>query len=85
MPDLGWGSVIGNALEYGVGYTPYGEHAANACGLEVVLPDGDLLRTGMGAIADGRAWHVYSAASAPRSTASSSSRTSASSRRWASG
>jgi 4-cresol dehydrogenase (hydroxylating) len=58
-PDLGWGSVIGNTLEYGVGYTPYGEHAATACGLEVVLPDGDLLRTGMGAIDNGRAWHVY--------------------------
>ena len=59
VPDLGWGSVIGNALEYGVGYTPYGEHAANACGLEVVLPNGELVRTGMGAISNGRAWHVY--------------------------
>jgi 4-cresol dehydrogenase (hydroxylating) flavoprotein subunit len=59
VPDLGWGSVIGNTVEYGVGYTPYGEHAATACGLEVVLPDGGLLRTGMGAITDGRAWHVY--------------------------
>ena len=59
VPDLGWGSVIGNTLEYGVGYTPYGEHAANACGLEVVLPDGELVRTGTGAISNGRAWHVY--------------------------
>ena len=58
VPDLGWGSVIGNALEYGVGYTPYGEHAANLCGLEVVLPDGELVRTGMGALGNGRAWHV---------------------------
>ena len=48
VPDLGWGSVIGNTLEYGLGYTPYGEHAANACGLEVVLPDGELVRTGHG-------------------------------------
>jgi 4-cresol dehydrogenase (hydroxylating) len=59
VPDLGWGSVIGNTTEYGVGYTPYGEHAATACGLEVVLPNGDVVRTGMGAMSGGRAWHVY--------------------------
>ena len=59
VPDLGWGSVIGNSLEYGVGYTPYGEHAATLCGLEVVLPNGELVRTGMGALPNGRAWHVY--------------------------
>lgn len=59
VPDLGWGSVIGNTTEYGVGYTPYGEHAATACGLEVVLPNGEIVRTGMGAISNGRAWHVY--------------------------
>jgi 4-cresol dehydrogenase (hydroxylating) len=59
VPDLGWGSVIGNTTEYGVGYTPYGEHAATACGMEVVLPNGELLRTGMGAMEGNRAWHVY--------------------------
>ena len=61
VPDLGWGSVIGNTTEYGVGYTPYGEHAATACGMEVVLPNGELLRTGMGAMEGNRAWHVLSA------------------------
>jgi 4-cresol dehydrogenase (hydroxylating) len=25
-PDLGWGSVVGNTLDRGVGYTPYGDH-----------------------------------------------------------
>ena len=25
-PDLGGGSVIGNTIERGVGYTPYGDH-----------------------------------------------------------
>jgi 4-cresol dehydrogenase (hydroxylating) len=59
VPDLGWGSVIGNTTEYGVGYTPYGEHAATQCGMEVVLPNGELVRTGMGAISNSRAWHVY--------------------------
>ncbi|RYG98564.1 MAG: FAD-binding oxidoreductase, partial [Alphaproteobacteria bacterium] len=34
-----WGSVIGNALEHGVGYTPYGIHADTICGMEVMLAD----------------------------------------------
>jgi 4-cresol dehydrogenase (hydroxylating) len=59
------GSVIGNALERGMGYTPYGEHATKLCGLEVVLPDGSLLRTGMGATNGGRAWHHYAAGLGP--------------------
>jgi 4-cresol dehydrogenase (hydroxylating) len=59
IPDLGWGSVVGNTLEYGRGYTPYGDHAANVCGMEVVLPDGEVLRTGMGGQAGNTAWHVY--------------------------
>ena len=39
-------SIIGNTLERGFGHTPMGDHAANACGLEVVLPDGEVLETG---------------------------------------
>jgi 4-cresol dehydrogenase (hydroxylating) len=49
VPDLGWGSVTGNALEHGMGSTGYGDHASAVHGLEVVLPTGDLLRTGFGA------------------------------------
>ncbi|KAK4550428.1 hypothetical protein LTR36_000006 [Oleoguttula mirabilis] len=49
-PDLGGGSVIGNTLDRGVGYTPYGDHWATHSGLEVVLPTGEVLRTGMGAL-----------------------------------
>ncbi|KND39091.1 MULTISPECIES: FAD-binding oxidoreductase [Streptomyces] len=59
IPDLGWGSVIGNSLEYGIGYTPFGDHARNLCGLEVVLPDGSLLRTGMGAMEGNPARYTY--------------------------
>lgn len=51
-PALGWGSVLGNTLERGFGYTPTGEHSSSQCGMEVVLANGDLVRTGMGA-ADG--------------------------------
>lgn len=59
-PDLGWGSVIGNALEYGLGYTPYGDHGKNLHGLEVVLPTGELLRTGFGAMPGNNTWHIAS-------------------------
>jgi 4-cresol dehydrogenase (hydroxylating) len=59
VPDIGWGSVIGNAMDSGATYMPYGADFMSPCGLEVVLADGDLLRTGMGAIPEGRAWHVY--------------------------
>jgi 4-cresol dehydrogenase (hydroxylating) flavoprotein subunit len=51
--------VAGNALDRGVGYTPYGDHAARICGLEAVLPDGDLIRTGMGAMAGAPTWQLY--------------------------
>src|SRR5690606_30967825 len=38
---------------------PFGDHPMSQCGLEVVLPDGTLMRTGMGAMGNARAWHVY--------------------------
>ncbi len=58
-PAPGWGSVIGNALEHGVGYTPYGVHADTICGMEVVLANGEIVRTGMGAVAGSREWQVF--------------------------
>jgi len=57
--DPGWGSVLGNALERGVGYTPFGDHAAQLCGLEVVLANGEVIRTGMGAMEESRTWPLY--------------------------
>jgi len=65
VPGNAWGSVMGNALERGIGYTPYGLHTRNICGLEVVLPDGDLVRTGMGAMNGNHAWHVFPYAFGP--------------------
>jgi len=58
-PAAGWGSVVGNTLERGFGYTDYGDHAAAQCGMEVVLANGDVLRTGMGGIEIGTAWQLY--------------------------
>jgi hypothetical protein len=69
-PDLGGGSVMGNALDRGVGYTPYGDHFGMHCGMELVLPDGTLLRTGMGALpgendADNLTWQSFQNAYGP--------------------
>ncbi|GAA4543995.1 FAD-binding oxidoreductase [Pseudonocardia xishanensis] len=59
VPDLGWGSVIGNSMDSGITYLPYGTDFQFPCGMEVVLADGSLLRTGHGAIPEGHAWHVH--------------------------
>lgn len=53
------GSVIGNALERGVGQTPYGDHFGNLCGLEVVTPTGERIRTGGGGFETSRVWNAY--------------------------
>ncbi len=52
------GSVVGNALDRGIGETPYGDHFGNLCGLEVVLPTGELIATGGGG-AELRTRHVH--------------------------
>jgi 4-cresol dehydrogenase (hydroxylating) flavoprotein subunit len=52
-------SIIGNTLERGFGHTPYADHAAHACALEVVLPGGDVIETGFGAFGAVKAKHVY--------------------------
>jgi 4-cresol dehydrogenase (hydroxylating) len=57
--DLGWGSVIGNTLDNGITYLPQGMDMAAQCGMEVVLPNGELMRTGMGALPGSRSWNVY--------------------------
>ncbi len=58
------GSILGNALERGVGYTAYGDHFGHLCGLEVVLPNGDLVRTGAGP-ANAQTWHTYKYGTGP--------------------
>jgi 4-cresol dehydrogenase (hydroxylating) len=59
IADLGWGSVVGNSLDHGVTYLPYGADFSAPCGLEVVLANGEVLRTGMGAMPGNRSWHLY--------------------------
>lgn len=53
------GSVVGNSLERGIGETDYGDHFGNICGLEVMLPDGKMIRTGGGPINNFRSWNTY--------------------------
>jgi 4-cresol dehydrogenase (hydroxylating) len=58
-PDLGWGSVVGNTMDRGVGYTPYGDHFLWQTGMEVVLPTGNVMRTGMGAVPGSNTWQLF--------------------------
>ncbi len=66
-PDPGWGSVIGNALDYGGGYThgAYRNHFESHCGMEVVLASGEVMRTGMGALPGARTWQQNKAGYGP--------------------
>lgn len=59
VPDLGWGSIIGNSIDNGVTYAPYGMDFQKLCGFEVLLATGELVRTGFGAQPGNEAWHVY--------------------------
>ena len=44
------GGMIGNALDKGAGYSPYFDHFGFSCGLEIVLGNGEVLRTGDGSL-----------------------------------
>lgn len=56
----GWGGVVGNLMDRGVGYTPMGEHfLMQQCGMQVVLSDGTVVETGLGAQAGNSAQYAY--------------------------
>ncbi|WP_432825892.1 FAD-binding oxidoreductase [Dactylosporangium sp. CA-092794] len=59
VPDIGWGSLVGNSLEHGITYLKYGQDFMAPCGLEVVTADGEVLRTGMGGVPGSRTWNLY--------------------------
>lgn len=52
------GSIVGNALERGVGYTRYWDHFDHLCGLEVILANGDSIHTG-GGPHNSLTWHTH--------------------------
>ncbi|TDZ32134.1 Vanillyl-alcohol oxidase [Colletotrichum sidae] len=47
---LGWGSMIGNAMDRGGGASLYGDRWGKHSGMEVVMPNGEVVRMGMGAV-----------------------------------
>jgi 4-cresol dehydrogenase (hydroxylating) len=66
VPGYGAGSMMANALERGVGNALYGDHSSQICGMEVILGDGELVRTGMGSIPESGMWHRQKASLGPR-------------------
>lgn len=54
-----WGGVVGNTADRGVGYTPYGEHFTVQCAMQVVLADGTVVETAMGAAPAAQSKHLY--------------------------
>lgn len=64
IPDPAWGSFIGHALDRGLAHT-YSQHGrdrwSTRCGMEVVMPDGEMIRTGAGALGNDNLWqrHKY--------------------------
>ncbi|OAL50313.1 FAD-linked oxidase-like protein [Pyrenochaeta sp. DS3sAY3a] len=50
VATLGWGSVLGNTLDRGIGFIPTSNHHQHITGLEVVLGTGEILRTGQWAM-----------------------------------
>lgn len=61
VPDPGWGSPVGNALDRGGGYlmAQYRNHFDSHCGMEIVLANGEIIRTGMGAMPGAKTWQEY--------------------------
>jgi 4-cresol dehydrogenase (hydroxylating) len=56
VPDS---SVIGNAIERGVGKGSYGDRFDHVCGMEVILPTGECIHTGFGRFANAKATPVH--------------------------
>jgi FAD/FMN-containing dehydrogenase len=67
VPDPGWGSPVGNALDRGGGYLmpQFRNHFDSHCGMEIVLANGEIMRTGMGALPGSKTWQEYKSGFGP--------------------
>ena len=52
-------SILGNTVARGYGITAYGDHFAQLAGMEIVLADGEIVRTGFGHFPGAKAWRVF--------------------------
>jgi len=52
-------SVSGSISNRHYGYTPYGDQLMMQCGMEVMLANGKLIRTGMGAMPGSNSWQLF--------------------------
>jgi 4-cresol dehydrogenase (hydroxylating) flavoprotein subunit len=53
------GSLASSFADHEFGYTPYGDHMMMQCGMEVMLADGELVRTTMGALPGNNIWQLF--------------------------
>lgn len=53
------GSCLANISERGAGYTPMGEKFLFSCGMEVILANGQVLRTGTGTLPNSQTWQLF--------------------------
>ena len=61
----GSASIIGNALERGIGTGLYADRFAHVCGMEVLLPDGSLIATGFERYKNSKAGKLFRWGSGP--------------------
>lgn len=52
-------SVAASFVSRRPGYTPYADHYLMQCGLEIMLADGQVVRTGMGAMPKSTCWQLF--------------------------
>jgi len=57
--SLATGSPADDFVKRSFGCTPYGDHVMMQCGMEVVLPDRSVVRTGMGAMPKSSSWQLF--------------------------
>lgn len=57
--SMATGSMADDFINRSFGYTPYNDHVIMQCGLEAVMPDGSVVRTGMGAMPRSSSWQLF--------------------------